>query len=206
MFPTRYTTIARHLGSQVSDLWLDEKLTPRRVRNLIRTYCNERNLSANILSGAYRTTLILPSGVIKLPHDETAVKSTALEGKMFEIIRTNRKLAKHFPVSRVVYTHGIPVVIQEKVEQIATDSIDEIHPMVLMGDLDEKNPVHLVVEEFAHKMGLGDVHLGNYGWKENTRGYYPVFFDCELVPNGDDLSLSYARKIANSTAKWQFYL
>jgi hypothetical protein len=206
MFPRRYETIARHLGEGVSDLWLDGKLTERRVRTLIRRYCEDRNITPTMFSGAFRTVLSLPNGVIKVPHDESAVKSTALEGKMFQIIRGNKNIAKHFPVSNVVYTHGIPVIIQERVEQVATISIDTTHPMALVGELTEQNPVHLVVEEFAHKMGLGDVHLGNYGWKESRKGYYPVFFDCELVPDGYDLSLRHARKIANSKATWQYYL
>lgn len=205
-FPIRYTSLATTVAELVSDLWLDGKLTSRSVRYHLRKMLSEKGINATLSSGAFRTTIILPKGVIKVPHDESSIKSTITESKLFAAIRKNKHIAQHFPISQLIHSSGFSVILQERVRNVATEEIAKTHPLYNSKRIDERNPIHKAVDSFGKKLGLGDIHMGNYGWKASTNGPYPVFFDCELGTGMSDLTSKQAEKVANKVISWKFPL
>jgi hypothetical protein len=155
-------------------------------------------------SGAFRTTLILRDAVIKVPHHNDAIRSTIVEYRLFEAVKRNRKIAMHFPYSSLVTEYGMPVLLQERVPMVATQEITDDHPLAHIYHNTSKNPVHAEVKKFARKLGLGDTHHGNYGWKEHRKGFYPVFFDCEVAPGMTDYNVRQVERIAQRNISWEY--
>ena len=187
-FPRRYHMYARQIGEQVANLWLSNQLTIRRVRRVIRSVIGD---DVRLSSGAFRTTAILPNGVIKVPHDEAAIRSTFSEARIFEVVKHNKNIARHFPNAELVTVEGIPVLIQSKVDNIARftdwDSLD-----------------HVI--EFGQKIGVGDVHLHNYGWGEDEHGIYPIFIDCETTNRAVAPTLHEVHRMSQKRARWSYPL
>lgn len=200
MFNTRHMRVARNIASMTADLWMADKLTSRSVRAGLRKMFGEVNMD----SGAFRTTIILKDVVLKVPHDKDAIRSTIVEYKLFEAVKKNRKIARHFPKSEMVIEYGIPVLMQERVPMVATQEIGEDHPLATVNYRSSKNRVHTAVEEFAKRLGLGDTHYGNYGWKENSKGFYPVFFDCEVAPGMTDYKPEQVERVARKEVLWDY--
>lgn len=186
-FPRRYIGAARKIGNGVTELWMRGELTKRRVRRVIRDVLGDVRMS----DGAFRITAFLPNGVIKVPYQESAIKSTFAEAKLFEIVKRNRQIARYFPISQLVSVDGIPVVVQEFVDMVGVNPIENA--------LDH-------VESFGRKIGIGDIHEHNYGWKEDRYGLYPVFVDCETSMDMTDLDGRKLKKIASRTPKWSYPL
>jgi hypothetical protein len=204
MFSTRYQKIAQDSAENVSGLWIANRLSEKNVRKVIRSVMKPKNIRYSLFSGSYRTALVLPSLVIKVPHTEDAIKSTVVEAKMFEIVRKNRLIAKHFPRTQIIHAYGMPVVLQERILNVATESVDENHPLADDIDNAEYHPAHRAVEKFAKKLGLGDAHLGNYGWAMNSKGLYPVFFDCEVSTGMSDMTQKQVEKLVNRDIRWEY--
>jgi hypothetical protein len=195
MITPRRQTIAKKIASEVASLWLDDKLTYRRVAKLLDTqYPNVQRIS-----GAFRSTLLFQSHVMKVPHTEESIKSTVLESRIYKTVRANPVIAKHFPKTNLFVHEGIPILLQEKVPYVATE-----HP--LEDITTEDHPLHCLVAMYAGEMGIGDIHLGNYGWKRGRSRYYPVFFDCELTPFGDDLKPHHLKKMGASKVSWDTFM
>jgi hypothetical protein len=185
-FPQRYQSYARRIGAEVATLWLSEQLTPRRVRKIMRNVIGQ---DVTLSSGAFRTTAILPNGVIKVPHDESAIRSTFTEARIFAAVKHNKNIARHFPQAELIVMEGIPVLIQSKVEGIAEhtdwDSLD-----------------HVI--DFGQKLGVGDVHLHNYGWGEDEQGIYPIFIDCETNEQFTSVSPAEVKRISQKQVRWKY--
>lgn len=160
MFPKRYYTYAMRIAKSAHELWVHDRLTERRIRRLLRDIIGDVPLH----SGSYRTTAILPNGVIKVPHDTAALRSTFLEMELFTRAYKSSTLARHFPQSVAITNGAVPVLIQEEIDSIARPTDEHV--------------THLV-QGFAKHLGIGDVHAHNYGWRSSTKGLCPVFVDCE---------------------------
>ncbi len=204
-FSSRYIKIAKDTAESVSHLWLKGMLRKNTVRQEVRKIVSDSNISFKLDSGAYRTALILPSGVIKIPHHEDAIKSTVIEARLFHTVRKNRGIALHFPHTEVVHAYGMPVMIQERVPFVAAQEVSVDHPLS-GSDLDdaEYHPAHIAVDKFARKLGLGDAHLGNYGWRSNSKGFYPVFFDCEVSTGMSDLTPTQIQRVSEKDIRWNY--
>jgi len=200
MFNSRHTRIARRIALMAADLWMSDKLSSRNVRSGIRTIVDDPELD----SGGFRTTLLLKNVAIKVPHHIDAIRSTIVEYRFFEVVKKNRKIAMHFPHSSLVTQYGMPVLLQERVPMVATQEIADDHPLAHIYHNTFENPVHTAVEKFARKLGLGDTHYGNYGWKKHRKGFYPVFFDCEVAPRLTDYKLSQIEHVARKNVSWGF--
>ena len=200
MFNTRHTKLARQIATMTADLWMADRLSLRNVRSGIRKMIDDPTLD----SGAFRTTLILRDAVIKVPHHIDAIRSTIVEYRLFEAVKKNRKIAMHFPHSDLITEYGMPVLLQERVKMVATQEIGKDHPLSNVNYRSVNNPVSIAVEKFARKLGLGDTHSGNYGWKEHRKGYYPVFFDCEVAPGMTDYKLEQVERVAQRDISWGF--
>ena len=195
MITPRRKTIATALASELSLLWLDNKLTYRRVAPVLDT----KFPATQRISGAFRSTLLFAGYVIKVPHTESAIKSTVLESRIYKTGRACAPIAKHFPNTYLLTHDGIPVLVQERVPYVATEyPLDDINT--------EDHPLHRLVALYAKEIGLGDIHLGNYGWKRGRKRYYPVFFDCELTPQGYDLKVRHLQKLAAATITWDAFM
>lgn len=187
-FPRHYIGAARKVGRGVSTLWMRGELTNRRVRRVIRDVLGE---DVRMVDGAFRITAFLPNGVIKVPYQESAIKSTFTEAKLFEVVKRNRQIARYFPLSQLVSVDGIPVMVQEYVDMVGVNPVENA--------LDS-------VEAFGRKIGLGDIHEHNYGWKEDRFGLYPVFVDCETSEDMTDLNGRVLDKIVTRSPKWSYPL
>jgi hypothetical protein len=117
MITPRRKTIATALASELSNLWLDSKLTYRRVAKLLDT----KFPVTQRVSGAFRSTLLFSGYVIKVPHTEVAIKSTVLEARIYKTGRGNPTIAKNFPKTELLSHDGIPVLVQERVPFVATE-------------------------------------------------------------------------------------
>lgn len=199
-FNIRHQRIAKNIANMAADLWMGDKLSERNVRAGIRAMFDEVVLD----SGAFRTSVLLKNAVIKVPHHIDAIRSTIIEYKMFEAVRKNRKIAIHFPMSELVTEYGMPVLMQERVPMVATQEISNRNPLAKVNYNNPNNVVHSAVERFAKRLGLGDTHYGNYGWKENRKGFYPVFFDCEVSPNMSDYKPEQIKKVVNKDIVWDY--
>jgi hypothetical protein len=195
MITPRRKTIATALASELALLWLDNKLTYRRVAKILDT----KFPTTQRVSGAFRSTLLFPEYVIKVPHEEVAVKSTILEARIYKTARANPRIAKHFPNTHLMCRDGIPVLVQERVPYVATE-----HPLQDINT--EDHPLHRLVALYAKEIGIGDIHLGNYGWKRGRTRHYPVFFDCELTPRGYDLKLKHLHKLSEAVVTWDTFM
>lgn len=200
MFNSRHTKLARQIATMTADLWMADKLSLRTVRAGIRNMFDDVTMD----SGAFRTTVLLKNAVIKVPHHVDAIRSTIVEYKMFEAVRKNRTIAIHFPVSELIVEYGMPVLIQERVPMVATQEISERNPLSRVNYNNPDNHIHTAVGKFARKLGLGDTHYGNYGWKENRKGFYPVFFDCEVSPNMSDYKPHQIQKVVSKKISWGY--
>lgn len=198
-FSNRQYRIAQNIANMAADLWLANKLSMRNVRAGIREMYD-----VSLDSGAFRTSVLLKDAVIKVPHHVDAIRSTMLEYKLFDTVRKNRKIAMHFPTSDLVIVSTMPVLLQERVPMVATQEIEEGHPLSKVNYRSTNNPVHVAVEKFAKKLGLGDTHSGNYGWKENRKGFYPVFFDCEVAPTMVDYTPRQVEKVVSKKVSWEY--
>lgn len=198
-FNSRHYRIAENIANMAAELWLADKLSLRNVRSGIRAMYD-----VSLDSGAFRTSVLLKDAVIKVPHHRDAIRSTMLEYRLFDAVRKNRTIAMHFPKSELVIGSTMPVLLQERVPMVATQEIEENHPMAQVNYRSAKNPVHVAVEKFAKKLGLGDTHSGNYGWKENRKGFYPVFFDCEVSPGMTDYKPHQIEKVVSKKISWDY--
>jgi len=187
-FPRRYHTYAERIGRQVADLWMSEKLTIRRVRKILRDVIGP---DVRISSGAFRTTAILPNGVIKVPHDDLAIRSTFTEARIFQAVQKNKNIVQHFPASELVAVEGIPVIIQELVDGVA--------------ELYDNESIE-AVEDFGKRLGIGDVHLHNYGWGKDEQGMYPIFIDCETNQQFASTTPQEVQKITTKRVRWDYPL
>lgn len=186
MFPKKYQRIAEKIAMGAATLWMNDKLTPRRIKKVIVEACGDTPVTIDY--GSYRTVAILPNGVIKVPHDPRAIRSTFSEARLFRIMSATQ-MKKHFPFTELVSTEGIPVLVQERIDDV-----------MLM----DEPWVGKEVERFANRIGLGDVHNANYGWRKDKKGMYPVFIDCETNQNMRDLTEQEINKVRQSKVRWPY--
>jgi len=183
-FPKRYYPKARRISRAVHTLWLYNKLTKRRVHTVIRDVLG----NVSIQTGAFRSTAILPNGVIKVPHTEDSIKSTLLEVELFRAARRSRH-ARHFPVTELVMCGNVPVLLQERVNEIAIYASKDVEDDVT---------------QFAENIGVGDIHAHNYGWRDDRYGMYPVFVDCETSMNGKNLTVHDVCRVQRASTPWKY--
>lgn len=200
MFTKRDYQRAEKIAGTIAHLWMDGRLTSRAVRYALRQLHPDYTLD----SGAYRTTVLMPKVVVKVPHLPESIKSTVLEYKLFQAVQSNRMIMQHFPNTMLIQVDGMPVLLQERVPMIATHAVDQKHPLSRTNWRNPNNPVHTAVETFAKQLGLGDTHYGNYGWRKNQHGYYPVFIDCELGTGMMDVTPKQIQRTAKATTRWGY--
>ena len=185
-FPQRYHTYAEQIGKQVADLWLADRLSLRRVRKVIRAVVGD---DVQLSSGGYRTTAILRNGVIKVPHDDSAIRSTFTEARIFETVKKNKTIVQHFPNSQLIVVEGMPVILQALVGGVASRY---------------DHDTTTAVERFGKRLGIGDIHLYNYGWGEDGQGIYPIFIDCETSPRKMSTTPQEVKKISTKRVRWDY--
>jgi hypothetical protein len=185
MFPKYYYRHAQRLAADVHMLWLYDKLTVRRVRALLKRVLGPVELQ----SGSFRTSALLPRGIIKVPHDVQAIQSTFLEMELFTAVARHTTLHHHFPHTELIATGGVPVLMQERVTYVGHRTSEDVAE---------------AVTGFARQVGLGDIHPHNYGWEFSRHGPYPVFVDCETSQSHATLTPHDIHRVAGAVARWPY--
>lgn len=134
----------------------------RELKDIVRTTDPKVKLS----SGMYRTAAVFDKFVIKFPRDgrHEAIKQ---EAEYITKMRKHKKWGRHFPKTQLVEFEGIHILIQEKVD------------MNHRGRRDLQD----AAENLAYRLGIEDMHEGNYGWKGPKGREYPVFIDVDFRMN-----------------------
>lgn len=124
--------------------------------------------SVKVDSGAFRAALILRNVVIKFPMETESRERMDDEIKFIERARKNRTFRRHIVETKAIRTEMGLVFVQERV--------NTEHPLPYFR-------LEAGVQALAKRMGIGDVHCRNYGWKGPKGKRYPVFFDLEFSHN-----------------------
>lgn len=120
-------------------------------------------------SGIARTAFLLDEVVIKIPggrvYDSDRTKDMIEETQFIRKMRRHKKYGRHFPETTVVRHAGFVLQVQEK--------IPHVEGKLCFKYKDE-------VYELGMKLGIDDIHEGNYGWKGPRGKEYPVFIDVDF--------------------------
>lgn len=116
-------------------------------------------------SGCYRTAFILDNVVVKVSRNKARAKDLVSEANFIQKMKKDKKFGRHFPQTEVFKVGNVTLQIQEKVD-MSHKGINYI-----MRD---------AVEMLGEKLGIEDIHSGNYGWKKGKNGKYPVFVDVDF--------------------------
>lgn len=141
----------------------------RQARNEVEVEIKKRFPGVKAASGAYRTALIFDNFIIKFSRDEYRQEAIITEAEFINDFRADEKYARHFPETYVVQVGAAPVLVQQKV--------DMSHRGFSYND-------HREVEYLGDRLGIEDVHQGNYGWAGPKGKRYPVFVDVDLRQSG----------------------
>lgn len=116
-------------------------------------------------SGAYRIAFILDNVVIKMSKEQSRSRKLVAEAKFIEKMRKDKTYGRHFPQTEILKIGNVTLQIQEKV--------DMSHKGMSYEMMDE-------AENLGFRLGIQDIHDGNYGWKIGPNGAYPVFVDVDF--------------------------
>jgi hypothetical protein len=134
----------------------------------VRTEIKNTDPKVKLSSGMYRTAAVFKDFVVKFARDNRH-EALKQEAEFIAKMRKNRKWGRHFPETHVLEVGGVTVLIQEKVD------------MSHRGRRDLQD----AAEHLATRLGLDDMHEGNYGWKGPKGKEYPVFVDVDFRWNAE---------------------
>lgn len=136
----------------------------KQYKKLLTTMARSERLSGAFKVGCYRIAFVTENVVYKFQYNEHESSSILDE---FNFIAGMRETAyqKHFPVSALIRSVTFPVLIQER--------IDMSHKGI-------PETLHMQARLLGRRLGLEDVHIGNYGWKGARREEYPVYIDVDF--------------------------
>lgn len=140
----------------------------RAARHDIELVMKKQFPGVKVASGAYRTALVFNDLVVKFSRDECRQTEIRDEADFINHMRNDEKYGRHFPETYVVDVGSVPVLVQEKVNMS--------HKGISWADRTQ-------VEHLANRLGISDMHDGNYGWKGPKGKRYPVFVDVDLRYN-----------------------
>jgi hypothetical protein len=129
----------------------------------VRSAIKDTDPKVKLASGMYRTAAVFDKFVVKFARDGRQ-EQLKTEAEYITKMRKNRKWGRHFPETHVIEIGGVTVLIQEKVD------------MSHRGRRDLQEPA----ERLAERLGIDDMHEGNYGWKKGKNGVFPVFVDVDF--------------------------
>lgn len=137
----------------------------RQARHDIETEMKRRYPGVKVASGAYRTALVFDDFIVKFSRDDYRQREIITEAEFINDFRADEKYGRHFPETYVVQVGAAPVLVQEKVNMSQKGvSWDDRYEVERLGD----------------RLGIEDVHEGNYGWAGPKGKRYPVFVDVDL--------------------------
>lgn len=124
----------------------------------------------HITSGIMRTALIFEDLVIKIPGGQSGGNDRAdeliEETRFIRKMRKHKKFGRHFPETTVIRHRGLVLQLQERVPNVWSDRLCRKYSSDVLA--------------LAEKLGIDDVHSGNYGWKGPKGKEYPVFIDVDF--------------------------
>lgn len=146
----------------------DELTASRTHANDVAKMARDTDPKAKVSSGSYRTAVVFDKFVVKFAQDDRQ-EELRDEAEFINKMRENETWGRHFPETHVLNIGGITVLIQEKV------------------DMNHRSRRHMqdAAENLAYKLGLEDMHEGNYGWKGPKGKEYPVFIDVDFRWNAE---------------------
>lgn len=163
------TAIAMLLDSK------DERQSMREHIDSVRTAIKDTDPKVKLAQGMYRTAAVFDKFVVKFARDERQ-EALKAEAEFITKMRKHRKWGRHFPETHVLEIGGVTVLIQEKVDMSHRGR----------RDLQES------AENLADRLGLDDMHEGNYGWKGPKGKEFPVYVDVDF--RSADRTIPKARK------------
>lgn len=117
-----------------------------------------------VSSGVYRTAVIFDDYVVKWSRDLSRQRALVNEARFIEKMK-GTKYARHFPDTRVLELGRVFVVVQELIPNVDARAFLKFEDAVI---------------SLGNRLGIDDVHPGNYGWKGPKGREYPVFIDVDL--------------------------
>lgn len=153
----------------------EETSSYREHIDTVRSAIKDTDPKVKLASGMYRTAAVFDKFVVKFARDGRQ-EQLKTEAAYITKMRKNRKWGRHFPETHVIEIGGVTVLIQEKVD------------MSHRG----RHELQDSAEKLAERLGIDDMHDGNYGWKKGKNGVYPVFVDVDFR---GDRTIPRARKI-----------
>ena len=137
----------------------------RQARHDVETEVKKRFPGVKVASGAYRTALVFDDFIVKFSRDDYRQDAIITEAEFINQLRADEQFGRHFPETYVVQVGDAPVLVQQKVNMSQKG--------VSWDDRYE-------VERLGERLGIEDVHEGNYGWAGPRGKRYPVFVDVDL--------------------------
>lgn len=144
----------------------DEGSSYREHNDRMRTEIKSTNPKVKLSSGMYRTAAVFDKFVVKFARDDRH-EALRTEAEFIQKMRKHKQFGRHFPETQLIEIGGVSVLIQEKVD------------MSHRGRRDLQD----AAENLADRLGLDDMHEGNYGWKGPKGKEYPVFVDVDFRYN-----------------------
>lgn len=128
----------------------------------------------HVTNGVYRTAVVFDDHVIKWSRDLSRQEALKDEARFIRKMRKT-KFARHFPRTRLVTLGEVVVMIQERVPNVDNSRFAFLIDAVI---------------DLGAKLGIDDVHGGNFGWRGRKGKEYPVFIDVDIRHNSDYITTS----------------
>jgi hypothetical protein len=147
------------------------------LKNRVQKFLKRKKIrGAKFKSGVFRLAVILPFAVLKLPIKSESVERFPEEATFIKRMRSTVKYKRHFPVTRlVVNAHNSIMNRYCLVQEVIKMNKKEDYQMNKT-----ERFFHDESQRLAGRLGLGDMHEWNYGWKGDKNKKYPVYVDCEF--------------------------
>lgn len=136
----------------------------KQYKKILTQVAQAERLSGTFKVGCYRIVFVTDDAVFKFQYNEHQFSCILKEFNFLSQMRES-SYRKHFPTSMLVHAITFPVLIQER--------IDMTHKGI-------PETLHMQARLLGRRLGLEDVHIGNYGWKGKRREEYPVFVDVDF--------------------------
>jgi len=182
--PLKYRNMAGDLLSYLNERAdLQESYGAQWMRNHIRTFLRKRGIEKPIFrNGVYRMVAITPRVVFKLRLNNCQWDNP--EPRMLSEVKYIRKksrskrYARHFPAVELVHSQDADAAwtVCQIMERLPIPKYTSSQRMTA-----RQTALHNEVRELAERLGLGDIHTGNYTWVGPRGRKYPVFLDCEMI-------------------------
>lgn len=136
----------------------------KQYKKVLTQVATSERLSGQFKVGCYRIAFVTDDAVYKFQYNEHEQSCIIQE---FEFIKRMRQTPykRHFPASALVHGITFPVLIQERIN---------------MNHKGIPETLHMQAKLLGKRLGLDDMHQGNYGWKGKRREEYPVFVDVDF--------------------------